>query len=237
MAPLIYRELQTIYINNTQGPTPTLSKIPVPLSDLAKEDLLFWVNNVNSLPPYQIQTKKGTVQRIFSDASLAGWGASMNNQVAQGTWSNEEKSLHINILELMKADKALRQFLPFLISNRIVMMLDNITAIAYINKKGGTSSRLLNSITKSLWLFCLRNNLSVVAEHIQGIHNITADHLSRLYQESETKDWPLDPHLFNLVNYHRGPFIRDLFAEPWNTKCPIFFHWLDGNPLFYIETV
>ena len=74
MAPLFYRELQTIYINNTRGPTPILSKIPVPLSDLAKEELLFWVNNVNSLPPYQIQTKKGMVQRIFSDASLAGWG-------------------------------------------------------------------------------------------------------------------------------------------------------------------
>lgn len=40
---------------------------------------------------------------IFSDASLTGWGAYCEGKRTHGYWSEEERLIHINILELMAA--------------------------------------------------------------------------------------------------------------------------------------
>ena len=48
---------------------------------------------------------------IQSDASLAGWGAVCNGVNTGGTWSPKDQMMHINCLELLAADLAVRTFL------------------------------------------------------------------------------------------------------------------------------
>ena len=74
--------------------------------------------------------------QIFTDTSIEGWGAHLNEHTARGTWSLPGSKLHINYLEL----KAV--FLPLefqdLCSNKIVLVAtDNTTVVSYITKEGG----------------------------------------------------------------------------------------------------
>ena len=49
---------------------------------------------------------------IHTDVSNLGWGAHDENQNIIGRWSNSEKTLHINCLELLVIKLAIKLFLP-----------------------------------------------------------------------------------------------------------------------------
>ena len=45
------------------------------------------------------------------------------------------------------------------------LKMDNTSAVAYINKMGGTVSSALNNINKEFWLWCMERDISVQAQH------------------------------------------------------------------------
>ena len=47
---------------------------------------------------------------IYTDASLEGWGTSMDNVSTGGAWLPVEKLMHINVLELKAVLLALKSF-------------------------------------------------------------------------------------------------------------------------------
>ena len=61
--------------------------------------------------------------------------------------------------------------------------MGNSTAIAYINCKGGTHSRVLSDLAIEIWEWCLNRKVMVTAEHIVGIENVRADQESRMFQD------------------------------------------------------
>ena len=70
-----------------------------------------------------------------------GWGAVCQRVTTGGPWSLMETSYHINYLELLAAFLAVQCFTknhPHPLT--IYFHIDNTTAIAYLNHKGGTSS-------------------------------------------------------------------------------------------------
>ena len=48
--------------------------------------------------------------QLFTDASNEGWGAHLEQTSTKGLWSDREKRLHINVLELKVVSLALRSF-------------------------------------------------------------------------------------------------------------------------------
>ena len=84
--------------------------------------------------------------KIQSDASLTGWGTVCNGVSTGGSWSLQERTLHINCLELLAADLAMKSFLKGLCGISVLLQLDNSTAVAYINNLGGTVSPALTSL-------------------------------------------------------------------------------------------
>ena len=42
----------------------------------------------------------------------------------------------------------------------VLLRLDNISAVSYVNKLGGTVSPRLNSIVRDLWLWCMNRDVS-----------------------------------------------------------------------------
>ena len=70
---------------------------------------------------------------IELDASNTGWGACWNNQMTDGHWSFEESQLHINVKELLAVFLALQNFAGNKKEIHVLLKLDNMTAIYYIN--------------------------------------------------------------------------------------------------------
>ena len=79
-------------------------------------------------------------RQIFTDASIEGWRAHLNEHTAGGTGSLPGSKLHIYYLELKAVFLALKEFQD-LCSNKIVLVAtDNSTVVSYINKEIGMRS-------------------------------------------------------------------------------------------------
>lgn len=102
------------------------------------------------------------------------------------------------------------------------MVLDNTTAIAYINKGGGTRSIALTTIAKSLVKFCEERSLTVEACHLAGARNVIADAESRATLDAS--DWKLDSIVASRV-FALWPCDVDRFSSAWNAQLKSFVSW------------
>ena len=130
---------------------------------------------------------------LFSDASKSGWGAWTSVDEVYGQWSIWESNLHINVLELKSVLFAFQALFCSTYNCSILVISYNMTVVSYINKQGGTTSRVLCDLVLSLWQFCV-NHISLAASHVAGIHNSRADKLSRL--EVVDHDYFISPSVF-----------------------------------------
>jgi len=95
----------------------------------------------------------------------------------------EERSLHINVLELKAALFSLKMFSKDLCNARVLLRLDNTTAIAYISRMGGVQFPLLNAIAFEFWQYCESKSLMVFASYVHSADNVVADGESRTQGE------------------------------------------------------
>ena len=75
---------------------------------------------------------------LYADASLEGWGGTATVSDIGGRWSEYESPAHINVLELLAAKLVLQSLGKDWPSCHIRLMLDNMTAVYYVNNMGGT---------------------------------------------------------------------------------------------------
>ena len=74
---------------------------------------------------------------LTTDASRIGWGATTHQSQTQGLWSRAETEYQVNILELLSVKLGLMSLLGSVSNQHIRIMSDNMTAISYVNAKGG----------------------------------------------------------------------------------------------------
>ena len=84
---------------------------------------------------------------LSTDASNSGWGASSHGKTAKGPWTAEQSKLHINTLELLGALYGIQSLLAEAKNTHFTLKMDNVTALAYIRKMGGTGNQEMNNIT------------------------------------------------------------------------------------------
>lgn len=158
---------------------------------------------------------------ITMDASLFGWGAHLGPHMAQGQWSPQEQTLNINVLELWAVYLALLSFQHHVLDLDVLVLMDNVSAKAYVNWLGGTRSRALMHETLHLGLWAEAHLTSLRAERISGAANVLADSLSQ--SPIDQAEWSLHPLLFKeLVDRFGSPSV-DLFASKSNHRLPCFF--------------
>lgn len=157
---------------------------------------------------------------LFTDASERGWGAHAQLLTFQGTWSEEEQLLHINLLEMRAVKLALLSLNPPP-QTHILVATDNSTVKSYINKQGGTRSFSMMQETASLFNLVLQKGWLLSARHIAGKLNVLADQLSRSGQTLQT-EWSLDQKVADLIFLKWGRPLVDLCATHLNHKCPLF---------------
>ena len=189
-------------------------------------ELKWWMSNIDSVNSSPITPPLATLC-ITTDASKTGWGAVCQGQCTNGRWLDNERSQHINVLELKAAFLALKSFLKNQSHKVVCLRMDNTTAVAHVNNKGGTRSTCLVFLTLELWRWCLKRDIMISAQHVPGKLNTIADRESRVF--NDTSDWKIDPRIIS-------PFLRgceiDLFASRLTAQLPKYVSWrLDPQAL------
>ncbi|KAM4795634.1 uncharacterized protein WCC33_000698 [Rhinophrynus dorsalis] len=218
--PLHYRALQrlkALHLRRGLGYADLIR-----LSSDAREELVWWLKHLDA---WNGRAIFGMVPDLVieSDASLLGWGARLGDVATGGKWSELESDLHINCLELLAGSFALKSLAKDKVSCCILLKMDNISAVQYINRLGGTRSKLLAELAKDFWHFCLDRNVTVLAEYLPGLSNAVADWNSRYLVDRS--DWRLDREMFVRLEGLWGPLQIDLFASRLNCQLPVFFSW------------
>ena len=228
LAPLHFRHLQNCLIQQVTRNRGSYDGL-VTLSPLAQQELQWWISNIHRVNGSPIQPPTAELT-ITSDASKQGWGATFNQLRTRGSWSAQERLLHINVLELKAAFLAIQTFLKLQSNIVAKLKLDNTTAVAYINNKGGTRSPELTMLALDLWTWCVNRNIFIQAEHLPGIENYQADKESRTCTDSS--DWKIQP---NLIQRHLVDRNIDLFASRLTHQLPRYVSWYPDPQAFVTD--
>ena len=179
-------EIAPLYIRSLQAKLKPLLKGRwrgsrfVPLSQGGRADLAWWTDTLSPSGPLSAPLRRSVPDIcIMADASgVAGWGGhSSLGGFCQGSWSAAELRMHINRLELRAGHQAVaRLAVP---GQHIELKLDSSTAVAYINKMGGTRSSRLNTDALDLWHAVLKRGCWIRAVWTPRDANQLSDLLSK----------------------------------------------------------
>ena len=87
------------HLQSQWSPESDPPSLPVALPEEARRDLSWWMVKDHLLTGVRFGTPASDLH-MYSDASSSGWGAHLLDQNVSGVWSDQEKLLHINLLEM-----------------------------------------------------------------------------------------------------------------------------------------
>ena len=207
---------------DTGAPIGRPLRAPVVLNQEAIEELQWWAENLMAWNGRALAQPDPSII-IESDTSREGLGAQCNGLSAGCLWSQSEQFLHINCLELLAGSFAIKCLAKEKTNIHIQLFMDNVTALTFFNKMGGTKYRVLASLSHDLWQWCLQWQITVSTTHILGILNVNADRESRSHLDSS--DWKLCPAVFQALQNKWGPIDIDLFASRLTNQLTRFVSW------------
>lgn len=106
-------------------------------------------------------------------------GAFCNGIRTHGFWNYEERTNHINCLELLAIYLGLNSLANDYYDCEILIRSDNTTAISYVNKMEGTQFPLLNDSAAKIWKWAEGRKIWLFASYVSSKENFEADTGSR----------------------------------------------------------
>lgn len=185
------------------------------------DDIDWWIVNIRGQP--KAINSLNTAVQIATDASLQGWGACKGGHTAGGRWLQTESDDHINALELKAIWLALNS-LTNKEDKQIELFTDNMTALAYIRRMGGTRSVRCNELARKIWRWAEQRGIWLTINYIPGKLNTIADAMSRQFQDH--LEWSLSSEIFEEICKIWGVPDIDLFASRNNYKLSKYVSWL-----------
>ena len=101
-------------------------------------------------------------------------------------------------------------------------MMDNTTAVTYVNKAVGTRSKEMCKLALEMASWCEARGILLQAAYLPGSLNLIADTESR--RSHDVSDWQLAKTAFRAISMKLAISI-DLFAASWNAQTPKFVSW------------
>ena len=189
-------------------------------SPLCREDLLWWALVAQLREGVSLSLPAPDVS-FFSDASDVGWGALVGENHASGLWSPHQKTLSINMRELLAVQYGLKAFEHLLVGLPVALFCDNTTTVGYLRRSGGTFSSTLNTTAREVLLWAESHRVRLLPQFIMGSSNVTADALSRPNQVIGS-EWTLHQEVVDQL-VHKWPAVIDLFATSVTARLPVYF--------------
>ena len=215
---LFMRRIQGWFIRAARA-RPLRAKDRLVVPEGIRPDLDHWRGACSSRVGVPLGQRSEEVT-LFTDASLEGWGGICGYHTVKNVWP-QDRDAHINALELRAVLLAVRHFTPLLRHRHVLVRSDSTTAVAYINRQGGTRSPACQAIAYDLWGWVQRNALSIRAVHVPGKQNEAADIMSR--GGPSMANWSLNPLIVEMIWERFGVAEVDLFASRKNAKCGLWF--------------
>ena len=102
--------------------------------------------------------------------------------------------------------------------------MDNLSAVACINKMRGTHSKTLAKLAIDLWNWCLDHKIH---NNVSSTPTRNSEFESRqgISFGDRPQDWKLNPAFFKILVQKWGPLEVDLFASRLTFKLPHFVSW------------
>ena len=166
------------HLKTQWSPKSDPPSLPVALPEEARRDLSWWMVKDHLLTGVRFGAHAPDLH-LYSDASSSGWGAHLLDQNVSRVWSDREKLLHINLLEMKALFLGLQAFQEDVAGHHVTAMCDNSTVVAYVNKQGGTVSLSLCLLTSRLLRWTESFDVHLDARYLPGESNVLADVLSR----------------------------------------------------------
>ena len=132
-APLHYRHLQNL--KHKALAQFSHFDATTALSTEARDELQWWLAHLNAWNRRALLRPSPDVI-IETDASRTGRGAVCQRVTTEGLWSQMEKNLQINCLELLAGFFAVKSFTKDRLCVHVRLRMDNVSAVAYINCLG-----------------------------------------------------------------------------------------------------
>ena len=106
----------------------------------------------------------------------------------------------------------------------IHIQIDNMMALTYLLKIGGSKNPELIQVSKEILGFLLGQGITITAEHLPRNLNCKADWESR--HQKDSSEWKLCPLVFRKICQILGkkPEI-DLFASRSSNQLPSYYSW------------
>ena len=227
---LYYRELEKAKINALKSHLGNFDEQMVVSAEM-KLELKWWMENIHCQVRHIYRSSPQVI--IQTDSSLEGWGVVFKEKKFGGRWKSEEKSLHINCLELTAILFGLQALALELENKHVKVLTDSSTAVSYVNNMGGIKSEKCNEISRQIWFFAIEKNIWVTCAHIPGKRN-EADLPSR--KVDDNGEWQLSEDVYKKIcKIWNEPDI-DLFASHLNHKVDRYCSWKPDPNASYIDT-
>ena len=164
----------------------------------AKTDLKWWAHSLDSVNHNSASLKpRLTTLEVWTDASgLVGWGEHCSrSQQVQGLWRTWQHPWHINLKEIEAARLSLQELMKE--GDVVQLYMDSQVSVAFVNRQGGTCSRILCASALDLWQEVLNKKGWIMANWLPREYNEQADFLSKL----KIKEWDfgLQPEVIEML--------------------------------------
>ena len=193
---------------------------PVPWSPDCLWDLRWWLRGDRLSCGVSLHQVSPDLD-FWSDALDFGWGAHLGDRVVSGLCDQSEALLPVNARELLAVRHGLLHFQSFLSGTTVAVFCNNVTAVSYLRREGGTWSPALNTIAQEILRWAESLRIRLAPQFIPGIRNVRADSLSRPHQ-LPSSEWSLNMDVFRSLT-RQWPVMIDLFATSNNHRCSIYF--------------
>ena len=150
----------------------------LPLTPGARRDLVWWRDSLLTSRVAPLRRGPYTMTLATDASGLWGWGGhSPSRGFLQAPWRKEEVPWHINTKELVAAKNCLEAMVQP--GDHVHLSMDSKTAVAFVNRQGGTRSTILCQVALQLWEALVRRQAWVTATWLPRDENQIADMLSK----------------------------------------------------------
>ena len=133
----------------------------------------------------------------------------MRGQQVQGLWTTRQLPWHINLKELEAARLSLHELMRE--GDMVQLYMDSLVAVAFVNRQGGTRSRILCASALSLWQEVLNKKGCIVASWLPREYKEQADFLPK--HKIKVWDFGLQPDVVGMLWQLSFWPTMDLFAS------------------------
>ena len=148
------------------------------LGDEFKRDLYWFQRFLQEYNGISLFTHRPCDSFIELDACLTGIGGAWKNFVYQMSIPLGYRQMGIVHLEMINIVVALKLFKDLWAGQKILIRCDN-EAVVTVLKTGCTKEPFLGACARNVWFLAACFDINLQYEHVRGIHNTTADLLSR----------------------------------------------------------